>query len=147
MNGPTRHGKFELAQPGSPNEATPRTRNAAAATQSSQLATRDTPSSLLRSHQEPGVDGSSTPHIEHPSFDTSELRLDEVARRAADLDPARDTLRLHPAGDVDRVTPEVVDRAASPEHAPDDWSRVHADSEFGPFRACRASAGAVATTR
>ena len=59
-----------------------------------------------------------------------ELVAEEFMGRLRDLDAARRTLGLHPARDVHRVAPEVVQEPLPADDASDDRARVHPDSEL-----------------
>src|SRR5207302_2306397 len=61
-----------------------------------------------------------------------EVVPEELVSCVGDLDPVRRALRLHPARDVDRVTPEVVQEPLPADDAGDDRARVDPDAQLEP---------------
>src|SRR5688500_14653734 len=59
-----------------------------------------------------------------------ELVAEQLVRRAADLDPPRRPVRLHAAGRVDSIAPEVVEEALAADHARYHRARIDADPEL-----------------
>jgi len=45
------------------------------------------------------------------------------------LDPSRDTARLHPAGGVDGIAPDVVRESVTPDHGCHRWAAIDTDPE------------------
>src|SRR5919109_2584735 len=63
-------------------------------------------------------------------FTKGELVPQAVVGLGRHLDAARDSLRLHAAGHVHRIAPDVVDELLEADHAADGRARVDADPDL-----------------
>ncbi len=87
--------------------------------------------------EEPGRGRPHALHLDGASPLAAEPGAEAIGHLAGDLDPARDARRLHAAGHVHGVAPDVVDELAAADDARDDRSVVHADAEGHPEAPCR----------
>src|ERR1700757_4855397 len=86
----------------------------------------------------PGFDGTCTLDLDRPAGLAIEFTTDPVERIAGDVNDAALAVRLHPAGHIDRLAPEVVDEFAAADDARDHRAGVDADAEGEPSPAERA---------
>ena len=68
-------------------------------------------------------------HVDQPDRLDHEVVAQELPSRPRDLDLVRCSVRLHPAGHVHRVAPEVVEEAPTPDDAGHDRPGADADAE------------------
>src|SRR5262249_25685532 len=71
-------------------------------------------------------------HRDGPPRLVDDLVIEQLLGRSRDLDPSRGPLRLHAAGSVYGVAPEVVEKPLPADHAGHDRSRVDPDPKLEP---------------
>src|SRR5262245_66393364 len=69
-------------------------------------------------------------HRDRPPRLVDELVLEQLLRRAGDLDPSRAPVRLHAARGVHGVPPEVVQESLPADHARHNRARVDSDAQL-----------------
>src|SRR4051812_31594431 len=80
--------------------------------------------------QDPGLDAALALDLDEPAGLEGVAILQLLEHRPRHLDGVRDAGRLHPAGQVHRVAPEIVDELAAADNARDDGAAVDADPKL-----------------